>query len=328
MKAQLRALFGRDQGVVDARGAVSQIWELDEERDKPKGEVALLPDTPNPAAAERRPPAAPELGPQEPNDMKSNGLAEPLSPQNFERGAEPATSQPRPSGAEETAAPREAQAAPGLATTQSLYTQAELCFGRFDQRIRELSVLLESAEALGHTAAQELEPLLEARQSQRALAQLCISRLDQPIGQLTVTLGPVEALCQSAARELEPLRTLQRQLAGFAATFATMKARWEQLEPLAGKFESMKSLCQQMAYIPSEFRAHVLLLAKSLEPARALYVRAAELASTLEPVNELAGQFAELLEAFPEALPDGENPSAIPDNSRGKQKLILFQPGS
>ncbi len=318
---KLRALFGRDQGIADAREAVSQIWALDEEDAKPKAGVAPVSGMLNPAET-AEPPAAPELGPQEP--IKSNGLAKPISPQSLELGAESATSQPRPLGA----APCEGQSAPGSSPTQSLHTQAELCFGRFDERTRELSVLLESAEALGHTAAQELEPLLEAGRSQRVLAQLCINRLDQPIGQLTLALGPVEALCQSAAQELEPLRTLQRQLAVLGATFATMKARCGQLEPLAGRFEPMKSLCQQMAHIPSEFRAHLLLLARSLEPARALYLRVAELARTLEPLNELAAEFAEMVEASPETLPDGGTISAIPGNSRQNEEIVLSESGS
>jgi chromosome segregation ATPase len=113
---------------------------------------------------------------------------------------------------------------------QSLPAQAELCVGRFDQRIRELMTALESVEALGQSAAQELEPLFEAKQSLQAQAELCASRFDQRIRELVTGLESVEALGQSAAQELEPLETLQQQMAGLAATLEPMKAFCGQLE--------------------------------------------------------------------------------------------------
>jgi hypothetical protein len=82
----------------------------------------------------------------------------------------------------------------------------------------------------------------------------------------------------------------------------------------------MKVLYQQMAHLPSEFRAHVLLVAKSLEPAQALHLRMAELARTFEPVHELAARFAELAEAF-RFLPAWAGTAAM---GNGRKKEIIL----
>jgi len=295
----LRGLFARDQGVTETRHTIAKIWELDEERDKPE-EAGQ--GTSKPAGAGGASVAAESRG-QEPGDKEADVVVQLPCPPGYGNVSEPSASQVRVGGAEETA--RDTQASQTFAIAQSAQTQAELCVGRFDQRVRELKALLESAEVLGHIAAKDLEQLFEAKESHRALAQLSVGRFDQRIGQLAEALEPVEALCQSTAQELDRLRSLQGELAGLATTLSSMKASYEQLEPLAGRFESIKSLFQQMADMPSEFRADLTLLAKSLEPARAVQARVAELARTLEPLNEWTARFDELVAAF-EARLEGE----------------------
>jgi len=308
-------LFARDPQATDVRYAISQIWQMGGESAQPSEEIRSTPEAPAVLAAAEGLAAVSEIGPQEPNDMKSDELRECQTHQGLAQDADyrsaiPQVRQPRAGEATaesgalgETAEPAPRmpeieEIVPTLVAGQSLQAQAELCVGRFDQRIQELRMALESVEALGHSAAQELEPLLEAKQSLHAQTELCVSRFDQRIREFTAAFESVEALGQSAAQELEPLRTLQRQIAGLATTLMPMKTRWGELEPLAGRFEPMKGLYQQMAHIPSELRDHVLLLAKSLEPAQALQLRMAELARTLEPVNELAARFDELVEAL------------------------------
>jgi hypothetical protein len=126
--------------------------------------------------------------------------------------------------------------------------QAELCILRFDERIRELAVVLESAEALGRTAVQKLEPPFRGKAVKSPPGAALPRRFDQSTGQLTVSSQPVEILCRSAAQELELSRTPQRQFAGLATTFAVTAPCGE---PVPGGFEPIKNLRHQMAASPA-----------------------------------------------------------------------------
>jgi len=138
--------------------------------------------------------------------MKSDGLARPLSHQSFEQDAESANSQLRPSGAGESAARCEAQPVSRFARVPSLQTQAELCILRFDERVRELAVLLASAEALGRTAAQKLEP---PRTPQRQFAGLA-------------TTFAMTARCGAPLPGgFEPIKNLRHQMAASPASATT-----------------------------------------------------------------------------------------------------------
>jgi hypothetical protein len=104
--------------------------------------------------------------------------------------------------------------------------QAELCMFRFDEGIRELTLLPASAEAFGRTTAQKLEPAFRGKAVETRPGAPLTQWFDQSTGQLTDTSQPIEVLCRSAAPGLEEPRIPQRQLAGSATTFATLTAHY------------------------------------------------------------------------------------------------------